>query len=189
VSLRHRKRDPHKIAERGSAAEALAAAGLEVIGMARNAPFECIRFVGFLMIYGQEMLSLFLNEVQIVESFWVNVWVARNARLATATWSMTLSLQARGKRFDQGTHSSNGYASLQTRVGGLEFEIIESFQNGEGNSVASRWRVRGRNNGFLGLPPDQRPLEMTGPAVWAVGSQNSFGKQNQPLPHLGWAVE
>ena len=57
---------------------------------------------------------------------------------------------------------------FQTRVAGLQFEIIESFQNADGPRVASRWRVRGRNNGVFGLPPDQRSLEMTGTAVWDV---------------------
>ena len=42
---------------------------------------------------------------------------------------------------------------FQTRVAALESEIIESFQNAEGNRVASRWRVYGRNNCFLGLLP------------------------------------
>jgi len=73
--------------------------------------------------------------------------------LSTATWSMTLLLRVRGKRFGQGMSSSNGYAEFQTRVAGLESEIIESFQNAEGNRVASRWRVYGRNNCFLGLLP------------------------------------
>jgi hypothetical protein len=52
---------------------------------------------------------------------------------------------------------------FQTRVAGLEFETVESFQNAEGIR-ASQWRVRGRNHGFLGLPPDQRALEMPGTA-------------------------
>jgi hypothetical protein len=53
---------------------------------------------------------------------------------------------------------------FQTRVAGLEFETVESFQNAGGIRVASQWRVRGRNHGFLGLPPDQRALEMPGTA-------------------------
>ena len=57
---------------------------------------------------------------------------------------------------------------FQTKVADLEFEVIESFQNAEGSRVASRWRIRGRNNGVFGLPHDQQPLEMTGTAVWAV---------------------
>jgi hypothetical protein len=104
-----------------------------------------------------------LNAVQIVESFRADVWVARNPEAADryvvddfvimSAWgrdSVKECLQAMGTRVPQ------------TRVAGLEFEIIESFQNAEGNGVAPRWRVRGRNNGFLGLPADQQPLEMTG---------------------------
>jgi len=63
---------------------------------------------------------------------------------------------------------------FQTRVSELEFEIIESFQNAEGNRVASQWRVRGRNSGVFGLPSDQRPLEMTGTAVWAASADGKL---------------
>jgi len=54
------------------------------------------------------------------------------------------------------------------------FETIESFQNVDGSRVASRWRVRGRNNGLFGLPPDGRPIEFTGTAVWALGADGKL---------------
>ncbi len=34
--------------------------------------------------------------------------------------------------------------------------------------MASRWIVRGRNNGLLGTEPDGQPISFTGTAVWAV---------------------
>jgi len=39
---------------------------------------------------------------------------------------------------------------------------------GGGSPVASRWRITGKNNGVLGMPADQRPIDFTGTAVWAV---------------------
>ena len=42
------------------------------------------------------------------------------------------------------------------------------FQNEDGNQVASRWRIAGKNNGILGTPADQQPIFFTGIAVWAV---------------------
>ena len=59
---------------------------------------------------------------------------------------------------------------FQPKILDLTFETIESFQNADGSRVASRWRVRGRNNGLFGLPPDRRPIESTGTAVWALGA-------------------
>ena len=115
-----------------------------------------------------------LNAVQIVESFWADVWVARNPEVVDRHVVDDLVITSAGKRFGQGMPSGNGYASFRREFAGLEFEVIESFQNAEGNRVASRWRVRGHDNGFLGLPSDQRPLEMTGTAVWAVSADGKL---------------
>jgi hypothetical protein len=57
---------------------------------------------------------------------------------------------------------------FQSRIGYLEFDILETFQNAEGTRVASRWQIRGKNNGILGTKPDQRDIRFTGTAVWAV---------------------
>ena len=63
---------------------------------------------------------------------------------------------------------------FQSKILDLEFETIESFQNADGSRVASRWRVRGRNNGMFGLPPHARPIEFTGTAAWAVGADGKL---------------
>jgi hypothetical protein len=68
----------------------------------------------------------------------------------------------RGGRDSSKKRFKEWVCEFQTRVAGLEFETVESFQNAEGIRMASQWRVRSRNTGFLGLPPDQRALEMTG---------------------------
>ena len=57
---------------------------------------------------------------------------------------------------------------FQSKITHLEFDILESFQNAQGNRVASRWQIRGKNNGMLGTQPDQRDIRFTGTAVWAV---------------------
>ena len=109
-----------------------------------------------------------LNAVQIVESFWADVWVARDPEAVDRYVVDDFVITSAGEEIRSRDAFKQWIRQFQTRVAGLEFEIIESFQNAEGNRVASRWRVRGRNNGFLGLVPDQRPLEMTGTAVWAL---------------------
>src|SRR5258705_13274481 len=60
------------------------------------------------------------------------------------------------------------------KVADLEFEAVETFQNEDGSRVASRWRVTGKNNGVLGMPADQRPIDFTGTAVWAVGEDGEM---------------
>jgi hypothetical protein len=54
------------------------------------------------------------------------------------------------------------------KVADLEFEVVETFQNEDGSHVASCWQVTGKNNGVLGMPADQRPIDFTGTAIWAV---------------------
>ena len=63
---------------------------------------------------------------------------------------------------------------FQQTIRELEFDIIESFQNEDGSRVASRFRMHGRNNGFLGTAPDQRPIAFTGTAVWAVSADGTL---------------
>jgi predicted ester cyclase len=47
-------------------------------------------------------------------------------------------------------------------------ETLEVFASAAGDRVVSRWVCRGRNNGVFGLPPDGRPVEFSGIAIWRV---------------------
>jgi len=105
-----------------------------------------------------------LNAVQIVESFWADVWVARNPEAIDCYVVDDFVITSAGEEIRSRNAFEEWVCEFQTMVASLEFETVESFQNAEGIRVASRWRVRGRNSGFLGLPPDQRALEMTGTA-------------------------
>jgi hypothetical protein len=109
-----------------------------------------------------------LNAVQIVESFWADVWVARNPDAVDRYVVDDFVITSAGAEIRSRDSFKRWVLEFQAKVADLEFEVIESFQNAEGSRVASRWRAHGRNNGVFGLPPDQRPLEMTGTAVWAV---------------------
>ncbi len=59
---------------------------------------------------------------------------------------------------------------FQARVHDFEFNVVETFQSQDGSRVASRWRVTGRNNGFMGTEPNDAPFEMYGMAVWEAGT-------------------
>ena len=109
-----------------------------------------------------------LDAVKIVESFWADVWVARNPDAIDRYVVEDFVLTSGGvdiRTRDAFKQWARGFLS---KILDLEFETIESFQNADGSRVASRWRVRGRNNGMFGLPSDGRPIAFTGTAVWAV---------------------
>ena len=109
-----------------------------------------------------------LDAVKIVESFWADVWSARNPEAVDRYVVEDFTLTTGGVVIRTRESFKQWVREFQSKILNLEFETIESFQNADGSRVASRWRVRGRNNGLFGLPPDARPIEFTGTAVWAV---------------------
>ena len=110
-----------------------------------------------------------LDAVKIVESFWAEVWAAGNPdaidRYVVEDFVITSgSVDIRTRdAFKQWVRE------FLSKILDLEFETVESFQNADGSRVASRWRVRGRNNGLFGLPPDGRPLSTVSPGSSPLG--------------------
>ena len=107
------------------------------------------------------------DSVRVVEGFWAAVWKARDAE--------AIERFVVGDRPDHGgvdVVSKAAFKEWATQFMGkitdLEFEAVETFQNEDGSRVASRWRITGKNNGVLGTAADQRPITLTGTAVWAV---------------------
>lgn len=110
------------------------------------------------------------DAVAIVENFWREVWKAPQDpdaidRLVAEDFVIT-----------SGGHEIRGREAFkrwgigfQEKILDLQFESIETFQNKDGSRVASRWRVTGKNNGFLGTKPGREPISMLGTAVFAVG--------------------
>ena len=110
-----------------------------------------------------------LNAVAIVEAFWAEVWQApQNPDAVDDFVSEDFVITSGGVDIDSRAAFKAWIIGFQQTISGLEFELIESFQNADGSRVASRFRIRGRNNGFLGTTPDQQPITFTGTAVWAV---------------------
>jgi hypothetical protein len=110
-----------------------------------------------------------LNAVAIVEAFWTEVWQEpQNPDAVDDFVSEDFVITSGGVDIDSRAAFKAWIIGFQQTISGLEFELIESFQNADGSRVASRFRIRGRNNGFLGTTPDQQPITFTGTAVWAV---------------------
>lgn len=108
------------------------------------------------------------NSVAIVESFWADVWQARNPEAIDNYVAEDFVITTGGQDVVSRAAFKRWVASFQHTITDLEFDIIESFQNEDGSRVASRFRIRGRNNGFLGTAPDQQAIDFTGTAIWAV---------------------
>src|ERR1700741_3509661 len=109
-----------------------------------------------------------LDAVKIVEAFWADVWVARNPEAVDRYVVEDFVITSGGVEIRSRAAFKEWVREFLSKIDDFEFETVESFQNAEGSRVASRWLVRGRNNGMFGLPADGRPIEFTGTAVWAV---------------------
>ncbi len=108
------------------------------------------------------------KSVEIVESFWREVWQAKNPEVVDKFVVEDFVITSGGKEIRSRAEFKKWVAGFLTKVNDFEFHIVESFQNEKGDRVASRWRVTGKNNGFADTEPCQSPIEMTGTAIWQV---------------------
>jgi hypothetical protein len=109
-----------------------------------------------------------LDSVRVVEEFWAAVWKARDPEAIDRFVVDDFVLTTGGVDVVSRAAFKEWAAQFMEAITDLEFEAVETFQNEEGSRVASRWHIAGKNNGVLGTAPDQRPVTLTGTAVWAV---------------------
>jgi limonene-1,2-epoxide hydrolase len=108
------------------------------------------------------------KSVEIVENFWRSVWQDRNSEAVEHLVAEDFTITSGGINIHTRAEFKKWVATFLASIDDFEFHIIETFQNAEGDRVASRWRITGKNNGFMGLEPCQTPFEMTGTAIWHV---------------------
>jgi nuclear transport factor 2 (NTF2) superfamily protein len=109
-----------------------------------------------------------VNSVEVVESFWHDVWNARNPEAVDDYVVEDFVITNAGERIEGRENFKAWIAAFLERIHDFRLEVVETFQNHDGSRVASRWRVHGRNNGVLGTEPCGRPISFTGTAVWEV---------------------
>ena len=110
-----------------------------------------------------------ITAVQAVENFWAEVWASpQNPEAIDRLVVEDFVITTGGIDVVSRATFKEWVKNFQSKINDLEFDVFETFQNAEGNRVASRWRIRGKNNGVLGTAPDQREISFTGTAVWAV---------------------
>jgi hypothetical protein len=115
-----------------------------------------------------EVAVSFKSSVEVVESFWHDVWNARNPEAVDDYVVEEFVITNAGQRIEGRENFKAWVAAFLEQIHDLELEIVETFQNHDGSRVASRWRVHGRNNGVLGTTPDRQPISFSGTAVWEV---------------------
>jgi limonene-1,2-epoxide hydrolase len=109
-----------------------------------------------------------MNSVKIVEDFWAAVWKSRNQD-AVADFVVEDVVITTGGVEIKGREKFIASAwDFLSKINDLDFEVLETFQNDDGSRVASLWRVTGKNNGMMGMVPDQQPISLTGTAIWSV---------------------
>ncbi|MGW9130140.1 ester cyclase [Streptomyces sp. NPDC055681] len=108
------------------------------------------------------------NSVEIVEAFWEEVWNGHNPDKIDDFVVEDFVITNPGGSIEGREKFKAWVAAFLDQVHDLRLEVVESFQNEDGSRVASRWIVRGRNNGLLGTEPDGQSISFSGTAVWAV---------------------
>jgi predicted ester cyclase len=108
--------------------------------------------------------------IALVESFWEEVWAARNPSAVDRFVTEDFVITSAGVDVAGRENFKAWVADFQSKIADLKMETIETFANANGSRVSSRFRITGRNNGMFGLPADGKPVAFTGNAILAVTS-------------------
>ena len=108
------------------------------------------------------------NAVAAVTGFFTEVWQNKNPQMADKFVTESFAVTSGGKVIGPRPVFKQWVSGFLASINDFSFEIIEIFQNQTGDRVTARWRVTGKNNGFMGTEACQSPIDMTGTAVFHV---------------------
>jgi hypothetical protein len=111
------------------------------------------------------------NSAAIVEGFLRDVWQRQNPEAVDKYVSDDFVITTGGKDIRSRAAFKKWVADFQSKISDMKLEILETIQNADGSRVVTRMRLTGKNNGMLGLKPDQKPFVLTATAVWAVNAE------------------
>lgn len=106
--------------------------------------------------------------IDIVEGFWREVWQAKDPQAAVRFVAEDFVITSGGVDIVGREAFIEWIGVFLSKIDDFGFGSIETFQNAEGTRVASRWKLTGKNNGFIGGRACKSPFEMLGTAVWEV---------------------
>ncbi|MFC3943575.1 SnoaL-like polyketide cyclase [Pseudomonas gingeri NCPPB 3146 = LMG 5327] len=113
--------------------------------------------------------------VEIVESFWREVWQKQDPRAAARFVSEDFVITSGGVDVVGREAFIDWIGAFLAKIDDFDFASIETFQNADGTRVASRWILEGKNNGFIGNRACGTPFKMLGTAVWEVRPDGQLG--------------
>jgi steroid delta-isomerase-like uncharacterized protein len=58
--------------------------------------------------------------------------------------------------------------TFTSKIRDIRLKSLDMFSSADGTRVVSRWVVTGFNQGILGSPSDDRPIQISGIAVWEI---------------------
>ncbi|WP_219835749.1 ester cyclase [Paenibacillus sp. R14(2021)] len=58
--------------------------------------------------------------------------------------------------------------SFASKIRDIKLTSLDMFSSADGTRTVSRWVVTGFNQGIMGSPPDDRPVQFSGIAIWEV---------------------
>jgi hypothetical protein len=110
------------------------------------------------------------DSVERAARFWREVWMApQNPGAIDELVAEDFCITSGGNEIHGREAFKAWVIDFQRKIANLEFEVLESFQSPNGDRVATRWRVTGRNNGMLGTAPNLEPIVLTGISILAIG--------------------
>ncbi|HGL4257533.1 ester cyclase [Burkholderia dolosa] len=108
------------------------------------------------------------NSVAIAENFWRQVWQSRNPDAIDRLVAEDFAITTGGVVIRSRAQFKKWVATFLASIDDFRFDVLETFQNEAGDRVVTRWRVTGKNNGFMGTEPCRSPIDMTGTAILHV---------------------
>jgi hypothetical protein len=107
--------------------------------------------------------------VNLVHRFWAEVWQQpHNIDAIDDLVTEDFVLTSGGSEIRGREEFKEWVRAFHNVITDLHLEPVETFQTADGSRVTSRWILTGTNNGFAGSEPDEKPVRMTGTAVWHV---------------------
>lgn len=110
-----------------------------------------------------------LSPVEKVLCLWNNVWsYPYNLDLIDELMVEDFIITNAGKEIRGRDNFKQWVAGFLSTINNSHLENLDIFESKDGSKVVSRWKLTGFHNGMLGLEASQKPITMTGTAVWQI---------------------
>jgi len=113
-----------------------------------------------------------LNAMSAIEKvlfFFDNVWsFPHNVDLIDLLMVEDFQITTAGKLISGREEFKKWVVRFLESVQNSHLETLDIFESACGTKVVTRWKLKGLNNGIMGLEPNKEPIEFFGTAVWLI---------------------